>query len=98
MVAENQAVWRISSWNAHDEIAKVLRPALEHMNACLVRAKAGETQMRLAQQWPVMMTELAGQGERIIGDHDPRLTRVSEAQARAGGAREVYGDKRAAQR
>ena len=96
MAAENHADWRISAWNAHDEIALVLAPALDHMNACLVRAKAGEAQMRLAGQWPAMVTELGTEGKKVIGDHDPRLTLVSEAQAQAGGAREVYGDKRAA--
>lgn len=98
MAAENHAIWRISHHNVENELTQVLGPALEHMNACLAGwAQAGETQLRLAKQWPVMTTELAGEGKRIVGDYDPGLTRVSEAQSRAGGQREVYGNKRAAQ-
>jgi hypothetical protein len=44
--------------------------------------------------WEQAARDARDTGEQVLKDHDPRLTRVSESQARAGGAREVPRDKR----
>lgn len=98
MPAENHAVWRAEQHAAYDELTQVLVPALDHMLAAITQMRAGDTQRRLSARWPVLVGELAVEGQRIIDVHNPRLTRVSETQARAGGQREVAGDKRYSQR
>lgn len=97
MPAENLAIWRTEQHAAQDELG-TLTAALDHMNADLARMGAGDTQRRLAVQWPPLVEALAAEGEQIIKDHNPRLTRVSEAQAQAGGQREVAASKRYSQR
>jgi hypothetical protein len=96
MAAENLPEWRTAMWATQDLARDVLGPALEHMNAALARLPAGQTQRRLTSRWPGWMTEIASQGDRIITTWNPRLTRAADGLAAAGGADEVYGDKRAA--
>jgi len=79
-------------------LGEVLVPALGHMRAGLVGVDAGRTQLAQSARWIVLAAELAAQGDQILGDHDPRLRRVGEAQRAAGGLEEVAGDKRYNQR
>lgn len=96
MVAENLRAWRTTSEKMYGLTGDTLEPALEHMNASLARSQAGATHARLTARWPVMMAELTEAGRRIVATWNPGLTRVSEAQAGAGGSGEVYGVKQAA--
>jgi hypothetical protein len=94
MPAENLAIWRTEQHAAHDELTQVLIPALDHMLAGLTAMGAGQTQRRLSARWPALMGDLAAEGQQVIDDHNPRLTRVSEAQSAAGGTAEVAANKR----
>lgn len=90
--------WRTFVQQANAAARDLLGPALEHRHAGLVRVQAGETQLRNSAAAIRRVHELAAEGERILADHDARLTRVSEQQAASGGVREVAGDKRYNQR
>lgn len=90
--------WRTFVQEANAAARELLGPALEHRHAGLVRVQAGETQLKNSAAAIRRVHELAAEGERILGDHDARLTRVGEAQAAAGGLSEVAGDKRYNQR
>jgi hypothetical protein len=94
MADYTHAVWRIEAWDLHDGLNGTLGAALAHMDADLRAVGAGETQRAQSARWITGNTDLATEGRRLIGDHDPRLTRVSEAQARAGGVSEVAARKR----
>ena len=94
MADYTHAVWRIEAWGMHDGLRDMLGGALDHMDAALRQTGAGETQQAQSTRWVTGNADLVTEGRRLIGDHDPRLTRVSEAQAAAGGAREVARNKR----
>jgi 5-enolpyruvylshikimate-3-phosphate synthase len=86
--------WKDMVVDIRDGLQNVLTPALTHMHAGLRRVDAGATQMTQAARFIAMVAELAEEGSRLIGAHDQRLRRVSEAQRAAGGLGEVAGDKR----
>jgi hypothetical protein len=90
--------WRIEATGIRDALDQLLVPALEHMRAGLVAVQAGREQRAKAGEFIKLVGELADEGTRILGDHDARLRRVSEAQAAAGGVTEVAGRKRYHQR
>ena len=90
--------WRTAATGMRDAMDQVLLPALELMQASLIRVQAGATQRRIVARFITMVGDLADEGTRILGDHDQRLRRVSEGQAAAGGTGEVAGDKRYNQR
>jgi hypothetical protein len=92
-VTYTHAQWRIEAQAITGDLGD-LSGALEHMRAGLVQRQAGVTQLREQARWAAMVSELSTDGNRILGTHDPRQTRVGEAQAAAGGLSEVAGDKR----
>jgi hypothetical protein len=81
-----------------DALDTILVPGLEHMKAGLASVGAGRDQMNEMGTWIGNVGELADEGTNILGDHGPRLRRVSEAQAAAGGVTQVARDKRYNQR
>ena len=90
--------WRIEATGIRDALDQLLAPALEHMRGDLVAMQAGREQLAKSDEFIRIVGELAEEGTRILGDHDARLRRVGEAQAAAGGTREVAGRKRYNQR
>lgn len=100
MPAESHRIWRQEQHAAYDELTEVFVPALDHMLAGITSMGLApeSTQRRLSSQWAPLTTELAAEGKHIIDVHNPRLTKVSEAQAAAGGKREVAANKRYSQR
>jgi hypothetical protein len=88
------ANWRIETWNMIDGLNDQLGAALDHMHAGLLAVGAGQTQTAQSARWKTGNADLVTQGKQIIGDHDPRLTRVGAAQAAAGGVTEVAQVKR----
>ena len=95
MAAESLDEWRTAMWNIEDT-AKILSPALAHMNANLAAAGAGRTQTRLTGRWPAWADEIAAEGKRISAKWNPRLNDQASGLAAAGGAGEVYERKEAA--
>jgi hypothetical protein len=94
MADYTHAIWRIEAWNMHDALQKQLGSALDHMDAGLRQVGAGRTQQAQSTSWITGCKDLATEGKQLIGKHDPRLTRVGETQARAGGKDEVSQQKR----
>jgi hypothetical protein len=94
MADYTHAVWRFEAWEMHDQLQKTLGGALDHMDAGLRQVGAGKTQRAQSTRWIAGNADLVAEGRKLIGDHDPRLTRVGEAQARAGGVSEVAEQKR----
>jgi hypothetical protein len=88
------AQWRIQAQGLTDALERALVGALTHIHGGLVHVEAGQTQLATSREWIRLVSELGTEGHTILGDHDPRLTHVSQAQQQAGGVREVAGDKR----
>lgn len=85
--------FRTEATALRDGLRTVLGPALEHRHAGLVQVGAGKTQLANSDSAITAVYELATRGDRILAEHDARLTLVSEAQALAGGVPEVAADK-----
>jgi hypothetical protein len=79
-------------------LSDVLVPALAHMQADLIAMQAGRAHLATAAGFIEQVGELGREGERVLAAHGPRLARVSETQAQAGGLGEVAADKRYNQR
>ena len=94
MTGYTHRTWRDEAQGMRDQIQKTLGGALEHMHAGLQAVGAGRRQTAQSNRWITGNNDLVTEGARVLEAHDPRLTRVSEAQARAGGVTEVAQRKR----
>lgn len=73
---------------------EVLAAAIEQQIAGLVQVGGGETQLAMARASYTLLNNQATTGHRILTDTTYRYMPVAQAQARAGGVREVADDKR----
>jgi hypothetical protein len=90
--------WSQEAADIAGALSDVLTPALAHMHGDLVARQAGRTHLTTAAGFIELVGELGREGARVLAAHGPRLARVGEAQAHAGGVNEVAGDKRYGQR
>lgn len=97
MAASDLHEWQTAMWKLDDLARLTLGPGVEHMNAALAAAGAGQTQKALTARWPGWISEIAAESAHIIGTWNPRLERQADALRAAGGQHEVYDEAKTAQ-
>ena len=89
--------WKAEMAAIRQVYAGQIAPAAEQMLGGLRRLDAGDTQIAEFEKALGMIHDLCTQADLILGTHGVSGDQVAEAIARAGGVREVYGDKHAHQ-
>jgi hypothetical protein len=87
----------IAAASADSEAAQAIQRAAEQADLAETHRRKSAEARELSGElmdWEVAARDARDTGEQVLADHDPRLTCVSESQARAGGRSVVPGDKR----
>jgi hypothetical protein len=95
--AYTDRVWKSDMSSMTGLLSERMAPVMERMLASLKALDAGDTQIRLFTIALGRVSDLATQGHAILTEVGARYNPVNEAQAAAGGLREVYGEKTAHQ-
>lgn len=94
-VAYTHGAWKVEMAAMRQLYGGRIAPAAEGMLGGLRRVDAGDTQIAEFEQALGMIHDLCAEADMILGEHGVSGDQVAEAIARAGGVREVYGDKHA---